>query len=488
MVYSFIKCIHMNKNIIKKLQAIVGPGHLTTAREDLLCYSYDSTGLEFMPAAVIFPGFAEEICAIMELANRELFPVIPRGAGTGMTGGALPVKGGLILATSRLNRIIEIDTENQVAVVEPGVITGRFQAAVKKVGLYYPPDPASRDFCTMGGNMAECSGGPSAVKYGVTRDYVLGLEVVLPDGRLIHTGVRTAKGVVGYDLTRLFIGSEGTLGIISKIIVRLLALPTHTKTFLVLSESLKQAAVLVTGILNSGILPKTLEYMDSTALGVVNNFLPLDIPTGTRSMLLVEVDGDAKSTAEQSERLLTLLTDRRKYPEIIEVRQAKDEAEVEDLWKARRSISPATFRLRPDKISEDVVVPRSKIPLLVDFTEKISQELDVVILTFGHAGDGNIHVNIMVDKNNKEEAERGQAAKRKLFDRVIDLGGTLSGEHGVGITKAAFLPLELDEGAITLMREIKKVFDPNNILNPGKIFPLPENENKKTDTDNDHYV
>jgi len=469
----------MNKNIIKKLQGIVGTGHLTTAREDLLCYSYDGTALEFMPAAVIFPGSAEEICAIMEFANRELFPVIPRGAGTGMTGGALPVKGGLVLATSRLNRIIEIDTENQVAVIEPGVITGRFQAAVKKVGLYYPPDPASRDFCTMGGNVAECSGGPSAVKYGVTRDYVLGLEVVLPDGRLIHTGVRTAKGVVGYDLTRLFIGSEGTLGIISKIIVRLLALPTHTKTFMVLSESLKQAAVLVTEILNSGILPKTLEYMDSTALSVVNNFLPLDIPAGTKALLLVEVDGDVKSTAEQSERLLTLLADRRKYPEIIEVRQAKDEAEVEYLWKARRSISPATFRLRPDKISEDVVVPRSKIPQLVEFTEKMSHELDVVILTFGHAGDGNIHVNIMVDKNNREEFERGQEAKRKLFDRVIALGGTLSGEHGVGITKAAFLPLELDEASITLMQKIKKVFDPNNILNPGKIFPLPENENIK---------
>ena len=460
----------MNKNSIKKLQAIVGKKYLATAREDLMCYSYDGTGMEFMPAAVAFPGSAAEISSIMELAGQELFPVVPRGAGTGMTGGALPVEGGLVLATSRLNKILEIDTENQVAVVEPGVITGQFQAAVKREGLYYPPDPASSDFCTMGGNVAECSGGPSAVKYGVTRDYVLGLEVILPDGHLMHTGVRTAKGVVGYDLTRLFIGSEGTLGIVSKIVVRLLTLPTHTKTYLVLTESLQQATLLVSDILKSGILPNTLEYMDSTALSVVNDFLPLEVPQRTRALLLIEVDGAEKSTAEQGENLLTLLADRQRYPEILEVRQAKNDREVEDIWRARRSISPATFKLRPHKISEDVVVPRSKIHQLVDFTEKLSQELGIVILTFGHAGDGNIHVNIMVDKDNPVEDEKGQEAKRRLFDHVITLSGTLSGEHGIGITKAPFLSLELDGTSMEFMEKIKMLFDPNNILNPGKIF------------------
>ncbi len=461
---------YMNKNSIKKLQAIVGEKYLTTAREDLMCYSYDGTGMEFMPAAVAFPGSAAEISSIMELAGQELFPVVPRGAGTGMTGGALPVEGGLVLATSRLNKILEIDTENQVAVVEPGVITGQFQAAVKREGLYYPPDPASSDFCTMGGNVAECSGGPSAVKYGVTRDYVLGLEVILPDGRLMHTGVRTAKGVVGYDLTRLFIGSEGTLGIVSKIVVRLLTLPTHTKTYQVLTKSLQQATVLVSEILKNGILPKTLEYMDSTALSVVNDYLPLEMEQSTRALLLIEVDGDEKSTAEQGEKLLTLLADRQKYQEILEVRQAGNDREVEDLWKARRSISPATFKLRPHKISEDVVVPRSKIHQLVDFTEKMSQELGIVILTFGHAGDGNIHVNIMVDKDNPLEDEKSREAKRRLFDHVMTLGGTLSGEHGIGITKAPFLSLELDETSLAIMEKIKTLFDPNNILNPGKIF------------------
>ena len=462
----------MDKNTIKKLQAIVGPRHLVTGKEDLLCYSYDGTGQEYMPSAVAFPGSAAEISSIMKLANQELFPVIPRGAGTGMTGGALPVAGGLVLAMSRLNRILEIDTENQVAEVEPGVITGQFQAAVKKLGLYYPPDPASHDFCTMGGNVAECSGGPSAVKYGVTRDYILGLEVILPDGRIMHTGVRTAKGVVGYDLTRLIIGSEGTLGIITKIIVRLLALPAHKKTYLVLTDSMRQAAVLVSEIIKNGILPNTLEYMDQTALHVVNEYLPLELPHGARSLLLIEVDGNKKATEEQGEKLLSLLADRQAYPGIMEVRQAHNEKEVEELWKARRSISPATFKLRPHKIAEDVVVPKTKIPQLVDFTEKLSRELDIIILTFGHAGDGNIHVNIMLDKNDPVENRKGQTAKRRLFEYVLSLSGTLSGEHGIGITKAPFLGLEIDEASLALMRNIKNVFDPNNILNPGKIFSI----------------
>ncbi|KPK24400.1 MAG: glycolate oxidase subunit GlcD [Desulfobacterales bacterium SG8_35_2] len=465
----------MDNNTIKKLQAIVGEKYLVTAREDLLCYSYDGTGMEYIPDAVAFPGSAAEICAIMELANRELFPVIPRGAGTGMTGGSLPVAGGLVLVMSRLQRILEVDVENQVAFVEPGVITGQFQAAVKKEGLFYPPDPASRDFCTMGGNVAECSGGPSAVKYGVTRDYVLGLEVVLPDGRLMQTGVRTAKGVVGYDLTRLFIGSEGTLGIITKIIVRLLALPTHKKTYLVLTDSLRQAVMLVSEILKRGILPNTLEYMDQAALHVVQDFLSLELPHRTRALLLVEVDGDEKSTEEQGDKLLKLLADRQTYPGILEVRQAHTEKEVAELWKARRSISPATFKLRPHKISEDVVVPKTKIPQLVEFTEKLSRELDIVILTFGHAGDGNIHVNIMVDKENREEYQKGQTAKRLLFEHVMLLSGTLSGEHGVGITKAPYLSLELDKTSLAIMQNIKNVFDPNNILNPGKIFSLKSN-------------
>jgi len=462
--------MHMNKKCIQKLRAIVGAKYLATAEEDRQCYSYDGTGQEFMPAAVAFPGSAAEIGSILALANQEHFPVIPRGAGTGMTGGALAVAGGLVLVMSRLNRILEIDAENQVAVVEPGVITGQFQSAVEKLGLFYPPDPASRNFCTMGGNVAECSGGPSAVKYGVTRDYVLGLEVVLPDGRLMHTGVRTAKGVVGYDLTRLIIGSEGTLAVITKIVVRLLALPSHKETYLVVTDSLRQATRLVSEVLATGIVPNTLEYMDQATLRVVDEYLPPALPQNAKALLLIEVDGDAKSTEEQGKKLLRVLADRQKFPGILAVRQAHNDKEVDDLWRARRSISPAAFKLRPHKISEDVVVPKTKIPHLVDFTENLSRELDIVILTFGHAGDGNIHVNIMVDKDNPDEYKRGQIAKRRLFEHVMSLAGTLSGEHGIGITKAPYLSLELDEVSLALMQKIKNMFDPNNILNPGKIF------------------
>ena len=458
--------------MLKKLQAIVGEKYLTIAKEDLLCYSYDGTGMEYMPSAVVFPGSAEEVCSIMQLANETPFPVIPRGAGTGMTGGSLPVEGGLILAMSRLNRILEIDRENQVAVVEPGVITGQFQTAVKQEGLFYPPDPASSDFCTMGGNVAECAGGPSAVKYGVTRDYVLGLEVVLPDGRLMHTGVRTAKGVVGYDLTRLFVGSEGTLCVITKITVKLLALPSNRKTYLVLVASLQQATRLVSEILNNNILPRTLEYMDRTALQVVEDFLPQELPPSTQALLLIEVDGDEHTVEEQGGKLLDMLADRQRYPEILEVRQAQNEQQVEDIWKARRSISPATFQLKPHKISEDVVVPRNRIAPLVNFTEKLSRELGITILTFGHAGDGNIHVNIMIDKDDPAELEKGQSARQKLFEHVMSLSGTLSGEHGVGLTKAPFLALELDDTALEVMGNLKRLFDPNNILNPGKTFDL----------------
>lgn len=457
----------MDQELIRKLEEIVGKAHLSVAREELLCYSYDGTGIAYQPAAVAFPGSADEISAIMKLANQALFPVIPRGAGTGMTGGAVPVAGGLVLGMNRLNRILEIDRENMVAIVEPGVITGHFQAAVSRQGLFYPPDPASLKFCTMGGNVAECAGGPSAVKYGVTRDYILGLEAVLPDGSIINTGVRTAKGVVGYDLTRLFVGSEGTLAVISKIIVRLLSLPRARKTFLVQAGSLRQATELVARILAAGILPSTLEYMDRTAIRVAGDDLRGILADGVQALLLIEVDGDEGEVELQAGKLMAFLQDQ---PQLLAVKQAASRDEVESLWAARRSVSPAAFKLGPDKISEDVVVPRTRIPDLVDFAEKLAEELGLHILTFGHAGDGNIHVNIMYDKESQDERLKANDAKQRLFAQVLKLAGTISGEHGIGLTKARYLAMELDEVSLNVMQQIKKVFDPNNVLNPGKIF------------------
>ncbi len=457
----------MDQALKKKLINIVGPKNVSDSEEDLLCYSYDGTGREYMPSAVIFPGSVEEVSDIMAVASAGAIPVVPRGAGSGMTGGSLPVQGGLVMAMTRLNKIVEIDRQNQTATVEPGVITGDLQKEIKQFGLYYPPDPASLKFCTIGGNAAECAGGPSAVKYGVTRDYVRGLQVVLADGKIINTGVKTAKGVVGYDLTRLFVGSEGTLGIITKLNLRLIALPEAKNTFLVLVDSMTRATELVSDIL-AAYLPCTMEYMDKTALAIVSDKIPFSLPVATEAFLLLEVDGSVQSVAIESEEIASFLKGR---PGILDVKMAKNQSEVDLLWTARRAISPASYKLRPHKINEDVVVPRTLIPELVKFVEKLARKLDIIIFTFGHAGDGNIHVNIMVDKDNQVEADKGETAKRELFNKVLALGGTLSGEHGVGITKAPYLSLEIDDATIEVMKGVKTLFDPDNIMNPGKIFP-----------------
>lgn len=460
----------MIKKVAGEITNIVGHDHCTTRLEDRHCYSYDGTGQTFLPDLVAFPDSTSQVAAILRLADTCNLPVVARGAGSGMTGGSLPVHGGLVLALSRLNRILEIDRDNQIAIVEPGVITGEFQQAVRKLGLFYPPDPASLKFCTMGGNAAECAGGPSAVKYGVTKDFIIGLEVVLANGEILTTGTRTEKGVVGYDLTRLFIGSEGTLGIITKIITRLLPLPEHKETFLINSTSLEQATKLVAEILNRHIRPCTLEYMDKTAINLVARMLPSAPAPNLEAMLLLELDGSTDEVAIQTQRLRDLLNTSAHRAHCT-LRQAGSENERQELWKARRSISPATFQLSPHKISEDVVVPRSRIPELVLFTEKLSRELGLTILTFGHAGDGNIHVNIMLDRSREEQRRKGETAKESLFRQVIALGGTLSGEHGIGITKSSFLPLELDATTVEVMKKLKNLFDPKGILNPGKIFP-----------------
>ncbi len=457
----------MDKHILNELRRILGKDSLLTSWEGRACSSYDATGQSFLPDAVALPETADQVAAILRLANEHLFPVIPRGAGSGATGGALPVAGGLVISFARMNRILEIDAANMIAVAEPGVITGELQAAVRKHGLMYPPDPASLKFCSLGGNAAECAGGPSAVKYGVTRDYIIGLEAVLPTGEIITTGVRTEKGVVGYDLTRLLVGSEGTLAVFTKLILRLLPLPEAKRTFLLSFSSLAEATTLVAEILAAGLLPCTLEFMDKTAIAAVRNRLSSPPLEDVAALLLVEFDGTADEAARQASRFAEFVRQKGNCA----LRQAADEQETAELWQARRSISPAVLSLRPHKIAEDVVVPRTKIPELVVFLERLSAELNLLILSFGHAGDGNIHVNIMLDKSKADEARRGVEAKERLFRFVLRLGGTLSGEHGIGITKAAFLPLEIDPPTLQLMRRLKQFFDPNNILNPGKIFP-----------------
>jgi glycolate oxidase len=370
------------------------------------------------------------------------------------------------MAMSRLNRILSIDTDNLVAHVQPGVITGHFHKAVENLGLFYPPDPSSSEFSTLGGNMAECAGGPRAVKYGVSRDYALGLETVLPSGEIIHTGVQTAKGVAGYDLTRLIIGSEGTLGVITRITLRLLPLPETVRTLTAFFDQMETAAETVSEIIRARIIPRTIEYMDRDSIRCAENYLKIGLPTDAGALLLIEVDGKADETLQEIKQLENLCLNKG----AIRVEVARTKTEAANLWKARKAISPALFQYGPHKINEDIVVPRSKIPEIVRKIRALREESGLFIASFGHAGDGNIHFNIMLDKKDQAELKKAEDAVNALFDYTLELGGTISGEHGIGITKAPYLPKEIGAAEMELMKKIKAVFDPNGILNPGKIF------------------
>jgi len=463
----------LSQNIAKELNNIAGKENITNSREDLICYSYDATNQKFLPDAVVFPKSAEEISLILKLANREAFPVIPRGAGSGFSGGSLPVEGGVVVSLERMNKILKIDTDNLVAIVEPGVVTGDFQEEAEKMGLFYPPDPSSLKFCTIGGNIAECAGGPRAVKYGVTKDYVLGLEVVLPTGEIINTGVQTAKGVVGYDLTKLIVGSEGTLGIVTKAVLKLLPLPEATKTMFAVFSDMRDAANTVSKIISSKIIPSTLEFMDKESIGCVAGYLPPDLSGSIEAALLIEVDGD-KDLIEKEALLIRGIC---MENSATDVRIAGNRQEAKALWQARRAISPSMAKLKPNKINEDIVVPRSKIPDAIMGTRDIARKYNIIIANFGHAGDGNIHVNVMIDKSNSGEFERGKKAVEEIFRLVLSLGGTISGEHGIGTAKMPYIGMELSPAAIDMMRRIKQVLDPKGVLNPGKIFPKDRVEN-----------
>ncbi|GAB7028251.1 FAD-binding oxidoreductase [Geotalea toluenoxydans] len=458
----------LESRILEQIITIVGSENVATERQDLLCYGYDATQMEFLPDAVVHPGNVDEISQIMKLANAENIHVFPRGAGSGFTGGALPKGGGIVLVVTRLNRILRIDTENLIAEVEPGVVTEQFQMEVEKLGLFYPPDPASLKFSTLGGNVAENAGGPRCVKYGVTRDFVMGLEVVLPTGDIIRTGGETYKGVVGYDLTRLLCGSEGTLGIITKIIFKLLPLPEAKKTMLTIFDSIDGAARAVSTIIGNKIIPTTLEFMDHATLQCVEKRFSLGIPDSGRAVLIIEVDGDRELIEKQAARIQELV----RPLGLVECKVAKNATESEALWKVRRLVSPSLRDVNPDKFNEDIVVPRSKVPDVIRHIEKIQQKYDIPIVNFGHAGDGNIHVNVMIDKTVPGMEEKAHQAIGEVFQAALDLNGTMSGEHGVGLAKQPYIHLELKGAQLAAMQAIKKALDPNNILNPGKMFPV----------------
>lgn len=456
----------MDEQVVFELKGIVGAENVSTALTDKITHSYDATQERHLPDVVVYAGTTAEVSRVVMLANRHRIPVLPRGAGSGFTGGTLPVKGGIVLVLTHMDRILEIDTDNLIAEVEPGVVTAELQRQVERRGLFYPPDPASREFCTLGGNVAECAGGPRCVKYGVTRDYIMGLEVVTPEGDIIRTGGRALKNVVGYDLTRLFVGSEGTLGIVTKILLRLLPRPEAKKTMLVQFETIEGAAQSVAAIIGAKIIPTTLEFLDAATIGCIRGGSGIPLEADCSAVLIIEVDGDAVTLDGQVEKILAVI----RPLGILQTRIAATPQESEAIWQVRRMVSPSLRKVAPDKFNEDVVVPRSRVPDMIHALERLSAEYGVAIVNFGHAGDGNIHVNIMTDLRVDGMAGKVERLLEEIFRTVVELKGSISGEHGIGTSKARFLHTELDLQTISYMRRIKAALDPNNILNPGKIF------------------
>ncbi len=432
-----------------------------------VAYARDESEVEAsLPDAVVIAENASDIAATLAVAEACGVPVTPRAGGTGRTGGAVPIAGGIVLATHKLSRIKDIDRRDLLAVVEPGVVLGDLHAAVEKESLFYPPDPNSWATCMIGGNVAENAGGPRAFKYGVTREYVLGLEACLMGGRILRAGKRTVKGVTGYDVTALLVGSEGTLAVFSEITLRLVPNPPAVATVLALFDGLQNCAEAVARIIAAGLVPRCLELMDApTLVALRNEGAAIDPRAG--AVLLIDVDGDPRMIDFELERLGNVLSE---GPGVLDLQAATDPAPRARLWAARRALSPATKRLAKHKLSEDVVVPRSKVPELLRRVDGIGERTKVRHLTYGHAGDGNLHVNFLWDNDGERAAV--DTALEALMRATIELGGTLSGEHGIGVSKASYLPIEQSPELIELQRDLKRVFDPKELLNPGKIFPM----------------
>ena len=460
----------MKTELIEKLKKIVGNEHVLEKYEDLICYTYDassiSVGKNEAPGLVVFPANAKEISRILLLANEEKFPVIPRGAGTNVSGGTVSRADSVVMIMSRMNRILNIDQNNMIAELEPGVITADFQTEVEKLGLFYPPDPASKAYSSMGGNIAECAGGPRGAKYGVTREYVLGLEVVLPTGEIINTGGRTMKCVAGYDMTRLIIGSEGTLAVVTKIIVKLLPLPEAKKTMLVIFDDLEKACETVSLVFRAGVIPTTVELLDNIYIKCIEDFMHIGLPIDAEAVLLIEVDGDKDVLDKQANKIIEICNAQGAKS----VKVAKDAAEAEGLWVARRSAFASVSKIAPTIIGEDATVPRDKIPQAVKDIRAIAKKYNIIIAVLGHAGDGNLHATLLADERDAEQMERVEQAAGEIFKSTLALGGTLTGEHGIGRVKSRYLVLETGEAGLALMKAIKRTFDPNNILNPGQFL------------------
>ena len=451
------------------LASAVGETYLRLEEEALVAYGQDGQRRGHPADAVVLPADTSQVSAVVRACAAHRVPFVPRGAGTGYTGGAVPTQGGVVISLERMNQIVEIDEANLVAVVEPCVITGDLQAAVEERGLFYPPDPASLQISSIGGNVAECAGGPRAFKYGTTKQYVLGLEAVLPTGEVVRTGGKVVKNVVGYDLTHLLVGSEGTLAIVTKIILRLVPRPPLTATLRAAFTSIDDAASAVTEIVRRRVVPAALELVDGESLEAVARHIGSRTlaPEGTAAILLLEVDGRAPAVEDEAARVEEAC----RAAGATELLRAATEAERDELWRVRRELSYSLKQVAGLKFNHDIVVPKGRIPALFELVGRIRDAYHLRIPCFGHAGDGNIHVNIMVSPDDADEVSRARDAEKVLFEGVVSLEGSISGEHGIGFTKAPFLSMELSPDEIALMRRVKAAFDPEGLLNPGKIFP-----------------
>ena len=454
--------------VVSELRQIVGDGFVRLDETSLQTYGVDALGKGHPPDVVVIPANTEQIASIARLCDAERVPLVVRGAGTGFTGGAVPTCGGVLLSMERLNRILAIDELNLLAIVEPNVINADLQKAVEEAGLFYPPDPASLNQSSIGGNVAECAGGPRAFKYGTTKRYVLALEAVLPTGEVINTGSKAVKNVVGYDLTQLLVGSEGTLAIITKVTLRLLPKPPANATMLATFAGIRSAVDAVSELIRRRVVPAALELIDSDSLQAIEAHLGGGLVSpGTAAALIVEVDGTDRGVQEDLDRVVEAC----RSVGAKEVTRARDEAERDRIWSLRRQTSVALKATGLIKINHDVVVPKGRVPELFDAIAEIKQTYRLRVASFGHAGDGNIHVNLLITPGDAAESARAKEAERFLFTRVVALEGSISGEHGIGFAKAPYLPIELSADEIALMKRIKAAFDPNGILNPGKIFP-----------------
>lgn len=463
----------LDDNIKERLEAIVGSENVELSNASLLAYSYDSTPqFQAMPDAAVAPRNTEEVAAIVKLCNEHKIPIVPRGSGTNLCAGTTPIEGGIVLLFRHMNEILEIDEENLTMTVQSGVYTQDVFKAAEEVGLFYPPDPGSMHISQIGGNISENSGGLRGLKYGVTRDYVLGLEIVLPNGEVIWTGGKLAKDVAGYDLTRLYVGAEGTLGVITSAILKLIPQPETKKTMLALYHDLEAAAETVSAIIANRIIPATLEFLDQETVKVVEDFAQIGLPTDAKAVLLIEQDGPVEVVERDMEKISQLCRENQAF----DVSIAKSVEEAEALTAARRSALSALSRLKPTTILEDATVPRSEIANMVKAINEIAEKYDIMICTFGHAGDGNLHPTCMTDARNKEEIARIEEALEEIFQKAVELGGTITGEHGVGAMKLPYLHLKAGEAGIEAMRSIKKALDPNYIMNPGKIFAKSKRE------------